>query len=59
MPLSVRNNIDFKVDTWADQHGVDKASTAARKRRIQMLLPAIRDRNQGPQTLAVAGRMRG
>lgn len=55
MPQAERNNIDFRVDAWkADHPTVTDRQVAMRK--IDMLLPKIRNRNSGAQKLFPAAR---
>lgn len=56
MPQGIRNNIAFKVDVWRREHPHVTDHQAA-TRRLQMLLPCIRDHRCGAQCLAVAARL--
>lgn len=55
MPTSVRNNIDFAVSAWVTQH--PKSSRLAERRKVQLLLPLIRSRNNGMQRIGIANRL--
>ncbi len=56
MPQTERNNIDFRVEAWQRDHpGTNEA--LANARRIDMLLPKIRNRKSGAQKLFPAARI--
>jgi len=56
LPQTVRHNIGFKVDAWqADHPRVTARQLAARK--LDMLLPAIRNRQTGAHKLGAAARI--
>jgi len=56
LPQAVRNNIDAKVTAWQADHP-KVTDQAARKRRLQLLFPQLRDHRAGTQRLSVAARL--
>ncbi len=57
MPQTERNNIDFKVNAWAEDHSRDPDAPECRKRKVQMMLPKLRNHRSGAQRLGTAMRI--
>ncbi len=57
LDVSDVRNINFTVDHWAETHHQAVDAEHVRRRKLSMLLPLVRGRRSGAQTLAVALRL--